>query len=134
MNFYTPISMDCNIKTLGLRHVALHVKNLEACKKFYLDFFDMQVDWEPDSDNIYLTSGGQDNLALHRTNESLATGKLDHMGFLVETASMVYAYFERAKAMQVPIVKEPKLHRDGATSFYLKDPDGIVVQIIHLGK
>lgn len=94
----------------------------------------MQIDWEPDKDNVYLTSRGQDNLALHRTTENCSSGKLDHMGFLVENAAMVYAFFERAKTMQVPIVKEPKLHRDGATSFYLKDPDGIVVQIIHLGK
>jgi catechol 2,3-dioxygenase-like lactoylglutathione lyase family enzyme len=31
----------------------------------------------------------------------------------------------------VDIVKPPKTHRDGARSFYCRDPDGNVVQFIH---
>ena len=31
----------------------------------------------------------------------------------------------------VKIVKEIKTHRDGARSFYLEDPDGIVIQVLY---
>src|SRR5215510_923980 len=49
----------------GLRHLALNVRNLDAMKRFYVDLLGYAVEWEPDADNIYLTSGA-DNLALHR--------------------------------------------------------------------
>ena len=51
--------------TIGMRHVALFVPDLEACEHFYVDLLGMKVEWRPDPDNVYLTSG-QDNLALHR--------------------------------------------------------------------
>ena len=34
-------------------------------KAFYVDVLGFRVEWEPDPDNVYLTSG-VDNLALHR--------------------------------------------------------------------
>ena len=52
-------------KTSGLRHVALFVANLEACVDFYTRLLGMNIEWQPDADNVYLTSGN-DNLALHR--------------------------------------------------------------------
>jgi len=35
------------------------------------------------------------------------------------------------KSQGVKILRELKTHRDGATSFYISDPDGIVIQMIH---
>ena len=52
----------------GLRHVALNVRALDAMKRFYVDLLGFAVEWEPDADNIYLSSG-IDNLALHRSTE-----------------------------------------------------------------
>ena len=49
----------------GLRHVALYVEDLEKCVTFYTEVFGMDVEWQPDADNVFLTSGN-DNLALHR--------------------------------------------------------------------
>ncbi len=51
--------------TLGMRHVALNVRDLEICERFYAGLLGMAVDWRPDADNVYLSSGN-DNLALHR--------------------------------------------------------------------
>src|SRR5260221_9604294 len=50
----------------GLRHLALNVRDLPAMKRFYVDLLGFAVEWEPDPDNIYLSSG-IDNLALHRS-------------------------------------------------------------------
>ena len=46
----------------GLRHVALNVRDPQASKRFYADCFGMRVVWEPDPDNVYMSSG-PDNLA-----------------------------------------------------------------------
>lgn len=116
----------------GLRHVALWVQEYDACEHFYVQLLGMQVEWRSDADNVYLT-GGRDNLALHRATGTFAPGQqhLDHIGFILRAADNVDAWFDYLKANGVTILKEPKTHRDGARSFYCRDPDGNVVQFIH---
>src|SRR5919204_4503550 len=63
----------------GLRHLALNVRELDAMKRFYVDLLGFAVEWEPDSDNIYLTSG-VDNLALHRSSDGGHAGPPLHVG------------------------------------------------------
>jgi catechol 2,3-dioxygenase-like lactoylglutathione lyase family enzyme len=114
------------LPTLGMRHVALHVPDPQKSKEFYVRVMHMKVEWEPDPENIYLTSGGLDNLALHQG--PLST--LDHIGFFVPTVDDVARWYDWVKSQNVKILKEPKTHRDGARTFYFADPDGIVIQIL----
>ena len=117
---------------LGLRHVALYIRNLEACEQFYVNILGFKLDWKPDVDNIYLSSGS-DNLALHRAKPDFNPSKdqhLDHMGLFLKEKTDVDAWFEFLKANHVKIMKEPKDHRDGTRSFYCADPDGNIVQLI----
>ncbi len=119
---------------LGMRHLALFVENFEATEYFYVELLGMEVEWRPDEDNVYLTSKGHDNLALHRKQPELDTSggqKLDHLGFIMNTADEVFEWYEFLKANKVEIFTKPRLHRDGATSFYCADPDGNRVQMIH---
>ena len=117
--------------TSGLRHVALFVRNFDASVDFYTRLMGMRVEWHPDADNIYLTSGN-DNLAMHRTTDDVAASgqRLDHMGFIVDMASDVDAWHAFLVAEAVTITQAPRTHRDGARSFYCADPDGTSVQII----
>jgi len=48
----------------GMRHVALNVLDLALVESFYVDLLGFEVEWRPDEDNVYLSSG-VDNLALH---------------------------------------------------------------------
>jgi len=117
----------------GLRHVALFVDDLAACEYFYIELLGMQVEWRPDPDNVYLC-GGNDNLALHRSNGNLAPAeqqKLDHIGFIIKTPKHVDEWFEFLQANDVKIRNAPRTHRDGARSFYCFDPAGTVVQLIY---
>jgi catechol 2,3-dioxygenase-like lactoylglutathione lyase family enzyme len=116
----------------GLRHVALLVQDMAACERFYVQVLGMQVEWRPDPDNLYLTSGN-DNLALHRATRPLATEgqRLDHIGFVLRNAAAVDAWYEFLSAQAVKMAQPPKTHRDGARSFYCHDPDGNLVQFIH---
>lgn len=116
----------------GLRHVALFTTTLEASVRFYTELMGMTVEWNPDPDNYYLTSGN-DNLALHRATESPAVGgqKLDHVGFIVDEIEQVDVWHAYLLANGVNVLQAPKTHRDGARSLYCEDPDGTVVQMIY---
>jgi catechol 2,3-dioxygenase-like lactoylglutathione lyase family enzyme len=116
----------------GLRHLALNVRDLDAMKRFYVDLLGFAIEWEPDPDNVYLSSG-IDNLALHKGGVSPARepGALDHLGLIVGAATDVDRWAEFLESHGVTIDARPRTHRDGARSCYFKDPDGNVVQIIH---
>ena len=114
---------------LGLWHVALSVPDLEGSLAFYRDTVGLAVEWQPDADNVYLTSG-RDNLALHRSREAGA-GALDHIGFALPHAAAVDAWAAHMTEKGIPLEKPVKTHRDGARSLYLCDPDGNTIQIIH---
>ena len=121
----------------GLRHLALHARDLDAMKRFYVDVLGFAVEWEPDPDNIYLSSG-IDNLALHRANPSTPVGAgdapsggaLDHLGVIVRTPDEVDKWAAFLESRGIVVAAKPKTHRDGARSCYVHDPDGNTVQII----
>lgn len=120
--------------TAGLRHVALRVSNFSECEYFYTQLLGMTMDWRPDADNLYLTSGN-DNLALHRAPADFIPAKhqrLDHIGFFLTERDEVDAWHTFLQAHQVKIIAPPKDHRDGTRSFYCADPDGNAVQMIHM--
>ncbi|OGT23639.1 MAG: glyoxalase [Gammaproteobacteria bacterium RIFCSPLOWO2_02_FULL_38_11] len=122
------------LSTLGLRHLALTVKNLEACTLFYTQLLGMKIQWQPDKDNVYLSTG-QDNLALHRAPIDFTPSphqRLDHFGFFLEKEEDVEKWHTFLSENQV-IIKFPiKKHRDGSKSFYCLDPDGNVIQMIYM--
>jgi catechol 2,3-dioxygenase-like lactoylglutathione lyase family enzyme len=104
-------------------------------KAFYVDVLGFEVEWEPDAQNVYLTSG-RDNLALHEAAGEQAPGQegqgaLDHLGLLVASADLVDAWAAFLDTKGVAVDMRPKTHRDGARSCYFRDPDGNRVQIIH---
>jgi catechol-2,3-dioxygenase len=119
--------------TAGLRHLALNVSDLTTCVDFYTRLLGMAIEWQPDEDNVYLTSGN-DNLALHRVSNQVdqnSTQSLDHLGFIIDTADDVNHWFDFLQQEKVEMLTQVKDHRDGARSFYCKDPEGNAVQIIY---
>ena len=105
-------------------------------KRFYTQVLGFAVEWEPDIDNVYLTSG-TDNLALHRgaacddPPERAVGGALDHLGLVVRRAADVDAWADYLAGQGIALDAPPRTHRDGARSLYVSDPDGNRVQIIH---
>ena len=129
----------------GLRHLALKVRDLDVDEAILCAMsWDLRVEWEPDRDNVYLSSG-IDNLALHRS-DSLVTSReaerrsedrgggvspLDHLGLIVRSADDVDRWAEFLKHRGVTLDALPRTHRDGARSCYFRDPEGNQIQVIH---
>jgi catechol 2,3-dioxygenase-like lactoylglutathione lyase family enzyme len=121
----------------GLRHLALNVRDMVAMKRFYVDLLGFAIEWEPDPDNVYLSSG-LDNLAFHRASPAQAAAgpsapgsPLDHLGLIVRTPEDVDRWAAFLEHEGVTIGAPPRTHRDGARSCYFRDPDGNSIQIIH---
>ncbi len=126
---------------LGLRHLALWVADaqFDATVRFYREGLGLGLDWQPDPDNVYLSSG-PDNVAIHRAPAeqkiSSEGSPLDHLGFAMPDAEAVVAWHAalvaEAESLEIEILNAPKAHRDGSTSFYLLDPAGHKVQMLHV--
>ena len=114
---------------LGLRHLALKVKDMDKTVDFYTRVLGMRIDWQPDKDNVYLTSGS-DNLALHHCYEPNSGGTLDHFGFMVSQSEEVDEWALRLTRQGVALVQRPETHRDGSRSLYFRDPDENLVQLL----
>ena len=115
--------------TLGIRHIALVVADLEKAEAFYAGVLGYRVEWRPDADNVYLTRDA-DNLALHKGARE-GRGSLDHFGIMLPGPEAVDAWAGYLQEKGVALLKEPKTHRDGARSFYIQDPEGNTIQFIH---
>lgn len=119
--------------TAGMRHVALFAEAFDETLRFYTELLGMAIEWQPDADNVYLSSG-VDNLALHRFRggeRPPAQQRLDHIGFVLRQPDDVDAWHAYLLQHGVSVINAPKTHRDGARSFYCADPDGTLVQMIY---
>ena len=118
----------------GMRHIALKVRDMAKSKGFYQGLLGMEVVWEPDPQNVYLSSGC-DNIALHQVMPGFASiaaeQHLDHFGFLVESIERVKELEQQFRSAGIKIVHPFKIHRDGSASFYCADPDDIVIQMLY---
>jgi catechol-2,3-dioxygenase len=97
---------------------------------FYVELLGYEVEWRPDADNVYLTSG-EDSLALH-AEPGLAPGetRLDHVGVLLDTPDEVDTWAAHLRAASATLATEPRTHRDGCRSFYAADPEGNKIQFL----
>lgn len=116
---------------LGIRHIALFVKELDVAIDFYTRIMGMEIEWQPDADNVYMTNGG-DVFALHRVDYTPAAHqRLDHIGFVLDRIEAVDEWYDYFVEAGVRITETPKTHRDGSRGFYCLDSVGHLLELIY---
>jgi catechol 2,3-dioxygenase-like lactoylglutathione lyase family enzyme len=118
--------------TKGIRHVALLVRDLAKMEAFYRDVLGYAVEWRPSPAELYMTRGS-DNLALHAVEApdgEARESRLDHIGLLMSRPEDVDAWAAWMESRGVVLDTRPISHRDGARSFYARDPEGNRIQFI----
>jgi catechol 2,3-dioxygenase-like lactoylglutathione lyase family enzyme len=118
--------------TKGIRHLALRVRDLAKMEAFYRDVLGYVEEWRPSADELYMTRGS-DNLALHAAKGTPAPEgetRLDHFGLLMACEDDVDAWAAYLEGHGVALDTRPRKHRDGAKSFYARDPEGNRIQFI----
>jgi catechol 2,3-dioxygenase-like lactoylglutathione lyase family enzyme len=118
--------------TKGIRHVALFVRDMARAEAFYRDVLGYREEWRPSERELYMTRGS-DNLALHAVDPGAGEAResrLDHIGLLMARPEDVDAWATWLTDHGVPLDTKPRTHRDGARSFYARDPDGTRIQFI----
>ena len=120
----------------GIRHVALLCNDMTTMERFYCDVLGYREEWRPSAAELYLTRGA-DNLALHANPNASADAttaresRLDHIGFLLSRPDEVDLWAAYFAEKGVKLDTSPRTHRDGARSFYLRDPEGNRLQFLY---
>lgn len=124
--------------TKGIRHVALFVRDMGVMERFYREVLGYVEEWRPSERELYMTRGS-DNLALHAADvqgsppqdgTDLRETRLDHIGLVMSNAEDVDAWATWLETHGVRLDTRPRQHRDGARSFYARDPEGNRIQFI----
>ena len=116
------------IKTSGLNHIALKVKDPERTARFFTDLFNMEITRSTPERFFLKTIGSTDMMTLNRSAaEVTAEQGMVHFGFIVEPAQFDAA-LDTIEAKGTPIVSGPASRNEGRYVF-IKDPDGYTVEI-----
>ncbi len=125
------VKAKLQIKTTGIDHVVLWVKDLERSKRFYIDLLGMTVAHESEWQSFLWCGTQQIALfdASRRGREVQAGSELNHMALLMEPAS-----YEEAKARIEEEGITTRARKGDPTCLYFDDPDGHGLQLLYKGQ
>lgn len=116
------------IRTNGLNHLALPVRDPERSAAFYSELFNMDVTFSSPDVAFVKTPGARDMIALSRSDAEIASSRdTFHFGFWVDPEQFDAA-LRTIEERQVTKVSEPGKREIGRYVF-IADPDGYTVEI-----
>ena len=120
------------IKTLGLTHIHLVVKDLQHSLGFYQNVFGMEVKfWAGDGLVFLNTPGSNDLIALHQSEpEQLtgASGGILHFGFQLKDRAELESAIGEVVAAGGALKKRGEF-TPGMPFAYVSDPDGYEIEL-----
>jgi 4-oxalocrotonate tautomerase len=111
-------------QVFGLGHLLLQVRDLEAAKRFYLDFLGLRIlreDVFRNGEPLIVTEQG---IGLTPGTPETA-GAVEHIALRARRIEKIAA---AARERSIPIVRGPEPSNYG-TSLYLADPDGNTIEV-----
>jgi catechol 2,3-dioxygenase-like lactoylglutathione lyase family enzyme len=122
--------------TAAFTHLALHVRDLEACLEFYRDYAGMRLTHDRVNDGkriVWLAEPGRETefivvLIPGGPGRDQAAADFSHLGFALESKAAVDAIAERARSAGI-LEWEPR-EEPYPVGYYcgLRDPDGNFVE------
>jgi catechol 2,3-dioxygenase-like lactoylglutathione lyase family enzyme len=116
------------IKTNGLNHIALQVKDPDRAAQFYIDLFNMEITRRTPEMTFLKTIGSTDMITLNRSEVDVTSQQgMVHFGFIVEPTQFDAA-LQTIEAKATPIVSGPGT-RDQGRYVFISDLDGYTVEL-----
>jgi catechol 2,3-dioxygenase-like lactoylglutathione lyase family enzyme len=120
------------IRTRGLTHIHLYVRNMRRSLRFYRTAFGMMETFRIGDDMVFLnTPGSKDMITLHEDPDAAdvigTSGGIAHFGFALVKGDLDAAIKDIRKAGGKLI--ERGEHEEGYPYAYVADPDGYVIEL-----
>jgi catechol 2,3-dioxygenase-like lactoylglutathione lyase family enzyme len=121
------------VRTRGLTHVHLVVRDLERSLRFYQSVFGMQERFRAGPKMVFLnTPGSQDLVTLNEdpAEARLAgvNGGVAHFGFRLASSGDLDAAIAEVEAAGGKLIRRG-VHGPGVPFAYVADPDGYVIEL-----
>ena len=117
------------IKTYGLTHVALAVRDVDRSAKFYRQVFGAVQVYRQDGFAQLQTPGSRDVIVLERKSKGVGkSGGIAHFGFRLQNPKDIHAA-RRAIEKAGGIVKDQGEFVAGEPYLFATDPDGYEIEI-----
>ena len=120
------------IKTLGLTHIHLVVKDLKRSLDFYQTVFGMEVKFWAGEGLVFLnTPGSNDLITLHQAEGDQPTGSsggILHFGFQLENRADLESAISKVIAAGGALKKRGEF-TPGMPFAYVADPDGYEIEL-----
>jgi catechol 2,3-dioxygenase-like lactoylglutathione lyase family enzyme len=117
------------VRTYGLTHIALAVRDVERTARFYKDVFGMSECYREEG-RVDMTTPGRSDILTFNQGEAGAgeSGGIAHFGFRLTTPDDIDAAVEEVKRAGGTILRQGEFAL-GFPYVYLLDPDGYEIEI-----
>ena len=116
------------IKTYGLTHLNLEVKDPDLSLAFYQQLFGVKEYYRDDNSIQVLGPGDKDVIAFVKTERAGQVGGISHFGFRLMDPDDIDHAINAAKTVGATIIKSGEF-APGFPYLYIEDPDGYEIEI-----
>ena len=121
------------IRTRGLSHIHLVVRDIERSLRFYRTVFGMEEQFRSGTKMIFLNTPGSDDLITLNEDPAEAelagvNGGVAHFGFRLQDGADLDAAIAEIEAAGGKLIQRGE-HAPGAPFAYVEDPDGYVIEL-----
>ncbi len=121
------------VKTQGLYHIHLVVRDIERALRFYCDVFGCQEQFRSGPKMVFLSTPGRGDLITLNEDEAQKekageSGGIAHFGFRLEDGATLGSAIHEVERAGGRLIDRGE-HAPGVAYAYVSDPDGYVIEL-----